>query len=151
MSATSAVPSTLALHLEEILMILSLRQRIPGIVFTVLLCLPCILCAQTHVVSPTDLQKEAVAATGARQQNLETLNGFLSSTPQAQKALRSAGIEPAQVEAAVSSLNDAELARLAARAQKAQTDFAAGRMSDRDLLWILIGLAALILIIIAAH
>jgi hypothetical protein len=51
----------------------------------------------------------------------------------------------------VSSLNDEELARLAARADKADTDFAAGRMSDRDLLWILVGIAALILIIVAVR
>ena len=62
-----------------------------------------------------------------------------------------AGIDAQQVKTAVSSLNDQELARLAARAATAQADFAAGRMSDRDLLLILIGLAALILIIVAVH
>jgi hypothetical protein len=102
-------------------------------------------------VNPADLQKEVLAAAGARQRNIETITGFLSSTTAAQKVLGSVGINPAQVKTAVSSLNDQELARLAARAEKAQADFAAGRMSDRDLLYILLGIAALILIIIAVR
>jgi hypothetical protein len=51
----------------------------------------------------------------------------------------------------VSSLDDQELARLAARSETARKDFAAGRMSDRDLLIILVGIAALILIIVAVR
>jgi hypothetical protein len=112
--------------------------------------LPSIVSAQTHVVNPADLQKEVLAATGARQHSVETINGFLSST-KVQKVLGSVGIDPAQVKTAVSSLNDQELARLAARAEDAQADFAAGRMSDRDLLYIVLGIAVLILIIVAVH
>jgi hypothetical protein len=106
--------------------------------------------AQTHVVTPADLQKEAVASTRARQHNLETVNRFLSS-PASERVLGTAGIDPAQLKTAVSALSDEELARLAARSEKAQADFAAGRMSDRDLLLILLGIAALILIIVAVR
>jgi hypothetical protein len=108
------------------------------------------LTAQTHVVSPTELQKEAVAAGRTRQHDLETINR-LFSLPKSQKILQGAGIDPAGVKTAVAVLSDQELARLAARSAQAQADFAAGRMSDRDLLLILIGLAALILIIVAVH
>jgi hypothetical protein len=101
-------------------------------------------------VTPADLQKEAVASTRARQHNLETVNRFLSS-PASEKVLGTAGIDPAQLKTAVSALSDEELARLAARSEKAQADFAAGRMSDRDLLLILLGIAALILIIVAVR
>jgi len=101
-------------------------------------------------VSPSDLRKEAVAASSARQHNLETINDFLSS-PKAEKVLANAGIDPSELKTAVSSLNDQELARLAARAERAQADFAAGRLADRDLLIILVGIAALILIIIAVR
>jgi uncharacterized membrane protein len=102
-------------------------------------------------VNLADLQKEVLAATGARQRNMEIITGFLSSTTKVQNVLGSVGIDPAQVKTAVSSLNDQELARLAARAEKAQADFAAGKLSDRDLLYILLGIAALILIIVAVH
>ncbi len=108
------------------------------------------LLAQTHVVSPADLQKEALTATQARQQNLQKVKQFFSSE-KAQKALKSAHMDAEQVKTAVSTLSDAELARLASRAQKAQADFAAGTLSDRDLILIIVGIAALILIIVAVR
>ena len=106
--------------------------------------------AQSHVVSPADLRKEAVAASSARQHNVGTINDFLSS-PKAEKVLANAGINPSELKTAVSSLNDQELARLAARTEGAQADFAAGRLTDRDVLFILVGIAALILIIVAVR
>src|SRR5437667_2426316 len=92
--------------------------------------------ARSNVVSPADLQKEMVATTQARQHNLETVKQFLSS-PRAENALKSAHMNPEQVRTAVSTLNDQELARLASRADKAQADFAGGRLEDRDLLIII--------------
>ena len=65
--------------------------------------------------------------------------------------MKSAHINPQQVKNAVPQLSDDELAQLSARSDKAQKDFAAGRISDRDLLVILIGFAALILIIVAVR
>ena len=106
--------------------------------------------AQTHVVSPAELQKDAAAAARERQQNEQTVKDFLSS-PKATKALQSAHMDPAQVTSAVSNLDDNELAQLAARSQKAQADFAAGRLSDRDLIIILLCVAALVLIIVAVR
>lgn len=118
--------------------------------FLITCLVPCDLLAQTHVVTSGDMQKEMVAAGQARQRNLETLTGFLTSD-QAVKELRAAHLDPVQVKTSVSLLNDAELAQLAAHAQQAQADFAAGSLSDRDLLIILVGIAALILIIVAVH
>lgn len=106
--------------------------------------------AQTHIVNPGELHKEAVAATVNRQQNVKTLTEFFS-TSTAQKGLRSAQMDPRQVTTAVATLSDADLAQLASRAQTTQMDFAAGRLSDRDLLIILLGIAALVLIIVAVR
>ena len=103
-----------------------------------------------HVVSPTTLQKAAVGASQQREQNLETLKTFLSSD-KAKQALESAKMDPEQVNKAISGLSDDELAQLAQRAQKAQKDFAAGSLGDRDLLIILVCVAALILIIVAVR
>jgi hypothetical protein len=106
--------------------------------------------ATAHIVSPTDLQKAAAAATQTRAQNLETVRNFLSSD-RAAKAIQSAHMDPQQVKDSVSNLNDAELAQLAARAQKAQANFAAGDLSDRDLIFIILGIAILVLIIVAVR
>jgi hypothetical protein len=106
--------------------------------------------AQNHVVTPSDLQKDVAAASSTRQKNLAQVEGFLSSN-EAQQAMKSAHINPQQVKNAVPQLSDDELAQLSARSDRAQKDFAAGRISDRDLLVILIGFAALILIIVAVR
>jgi hypothetical protein len=105
---------------------------------------------QSHVVNPSDLQKVVLTASQERQQNLAKVKEFFSSE-MAQRALKSAHMDPIQVKTAVSTLNDAELAQLASRADKAQADFAAGRLSDRDLIIILVAIAALILIIVAVR
>ena len=106
--------------------------------------------AQSHVVSPAELQSAVAAATQARQNNIETIRQFVSSPP-AEKALKSAHMDAKQVKDAVSRLSDAELSQLASRASKAQKDFAAGTLSDRDLIIILVAIAALILIIVAVR
>src|SRR5579883_136480 len=72
-------------------------------------------------------------------------------TPAAEKALKAAHIDGQQVKNAVSRLSDDELAQLAKRAEKAQKDFAAGTLSDRDLIIILLAVVALILIIVAVR
>jgi len=106
--------------------------------------------AQDHVVSPGEIQKDAVSASAARQQHVQQLDGFLSSK-EAQQALKSAHMDPQEVKTAVRELDDEDLARLSARAEKAQREFAAGKISDRDPLIILVAVAALILIIVAVR
>jgi hypothetical protein len=106
--------------------------------------------AAEHVVSTSELQKATVNASRAKQQNLDTLKEFFS-TERAQRALKAAHTDPEQVKKAVASLSDAELAQLASRAHKAQADFAAGHLSDRDLIIILVIIAGLILLIVAVR
>jgi hypothetical protein len=108
------------------------------------------LVAQVHVVSPADLHQQAMNTTQLRRHNLETVRQFLSS-PQAEKAMKSAHMDAARVKSGISSLNDQELATLASRAEKAQADFAGGKFSDRDLILIILAIAALVLIIVAVR
>ncbi len=103
-----------------------------------------------HIVSSTELQKATVGASQQRERNLATLRSFFSLA-KAAEALKSAHMDPQQVSNAVASLSDDDLARLATRASKAQSEFAAGSLSDRDLIIILVAIAALILIIVAVR
>jgi hypothetical protein len=105
--------------------------------------------APQHLVSPGQLQQSAVSASQARQQNIQKIRQFLS-TPQAQKAFQRAHVNPQQVKKAVSGLSDQELAQLSARSQKAQRDFAAGRISNDELILIVLGVILLIVLIIVA-
>jgi hypothetical protein len=121
-----------------------------ALVLAALFALPQSLLAETHVVSPSDLQQQLVETTRDRQNNLSAVRGFLS-TATAERAMKSASIDPQKVQNAVSSLSDEELANLAQRANKAQADFAAGGLSDRDLIWIILAIAVLVLIIVAVR
>jgi Flp pilus assembly protein TadB len=127
-------------------------RRALSSVLAAVFALPLNLAAQTanHVVSPSELQQSAIKASTARQQNRDEVQQFFSSET-AQKALQSAHMNPEQVKNAVSTLDDAELAQLASRVHRAQADFAAGTLSDRDLIIILVAIAALILIIVAVR
>jgi hypothetical protein len=116
----------------------------------ILFFVPLDLLAQNHVVSPADLQQKVAEASQTRQHNLQTVQQFLS-TPQAEKAMKSAQVDPLQVKTAVSTLDDQELSQLASRSEKAQADFSAGRLSDRDLILIILAVAALVLIIVAVR
>lgn len=106
--------------------------------------------AQDHVVTSSEIQKDVVASSSQRLKNQDQLENFVS-TPEAQKALKSAHLDAVQVKSAISRLDDDEMAQLSARAASAQKDFAAGRISDRDLIIILLAVVALILIIVAVR
>jgi hypothetical protein len=123
--------------------------RLLAACFLLTLCATSVL-AQTHVVSQADIHKELVNAAQTRQKNLEKTRRLFSSD-ETRKAMEAAKISPDKVDAAISSLSDEELTRLASRADKLDQDFAAGRLSDRDLLIIILGLAALALIVVAAR
>jgi hypothetical protein len=130
-----------------------LRQSLRMAVATLLVALfivPTDALAQSHVVSPADLQIATAAASRARQHNLDSIQRLLA-TPTAEKALKSAKVDTQQVKTAVSTLNDQELAQLATRADKAQADFYAGNLSERDLILIILGIAVLVLIIVAVR
>lgn len=106
--------------------------------------------AQDHVVTPSDLRNDLTGASASRQKNQAQLEEFVSS-PQAQKALKSAHMDGEEVKNAIPQLSDDDLAQFSARAEKAQKDFAAGRLSDRDLIIIIVAILALILIIVAVR
>jgi ABC-type methionine transport system ATPase subunit len=123
---------------------------ITACILVAIFAVPQSLLAQAHVVSPADLQQRLQAASQSRQDNLQTMGRFLSS-PAAEKVIRSLHTDARQVTTAVSALSDQELAQMAARANQAQADFAAGNINDHDLLIILVAVLALILIIVAVR
>jgi len=130
-----------------------LRQSVRVITACILVtifAIPQSLLAQAHLVSPSDLQRQLLAASQSRQNNLEIVQRFLSSAT-AERAMRSLHADARQVTGAMSFLSDQELAQMAARANKAQADFAAGNITDHDLLIILIAVLVLILIIVAVR
>jgi hypothetical protein len=130
-----------------------LRQSVRPVIALLLVTLfliPTDLRAQNHVVSPADLQRQVMSASQQRQHNIDNLQQFLS-TPLAQKAMKDANINPRQVQNAIPALSDQDLVQLSARADKAQRDFAAGDLSQRDILLIVLAVVVLVLIIVAVR
>ncbi len=117
---------------------------------SLLLTIPQNALAQNHVVSSSEIQKDVAAASASREKEVAQLESFFSS-PQAQRAMKSSHVTYQQVNNAVQQLNSDDLARLSARSETARKDFAAGNISNRDLLIIILGILALILIIVAVH
>ena len=103
---------------------------------------------QRHVVSLGELRKDAARPAQMREANEEAVRTLLSSD-QGQKALKSAKLDYQKVDKAVGQLGDEDLAKLAERSRQAQADFAAGRVSDRDLLWIIVIALAIIVLALA--
>ena len=101
-----------------------------------------------HVVSLSDLNKDAARPAQTRQANEEAVRTLLSSD-QGQKALKSAKLDYQKVDKAVGQLSDEDLAKLAKRSRQAQNDFAAGRISDRDMLWIILIAIGIIVLAVA--
>ncbi|MGA7524838.1 MAG: PA2779 family protein [Acidobacteriaceae bacterium] len=99
----------------------------------------------THLVSPAQLQQQMQSTSATRQANIDNLTRFLS-TPTAQKAMRDAKVDPVQVRTAVPTLSDQELASLSQRATSAKQAFAAGTLSNNDLLIIILILVVVILV-----
>jgi hypothetical protein len=117
---------------------------------SILLTIPQNAWAQDHVVSPSDIQKDLATASASRNKQVAQLESFLSS-PQAQQALKIEHVSYQEVDHSIQQLSSDDLARLSARSEIAQKDFAAGNLSNRDLIIIILAILALILIIVAVR
>jgi hypothetical protein len=98
-----------------------------------------------HVVSLGELNRDAAGPAEARRANEAEIR-HLFATVDGQKALKTANVEYAKIDRAVSSMSDEDVARISSRAREIDHDFAAGSLNDHDLLLILI--VALIVIIL---
>lgn len=121
-----------------------------GVLFATLFAFPQALPAQEHVVSSADLQKDVAKAAQVRQERIAKIDKFLS-TEQARTALKTANVDYNVVRNGVSTLSDDELARLSARTDQAQKDFAAGALTNEQITYIIIALAAAVIVLIAVH
>ncbi|HEX2520785.1 MAG TPA: PA2779 family protein [Terriglobia bacterium] len=105
------------------------------------------VCGEDHLVSPTELHDTLTKSAQTRQKNLEKVQRFFSSE-RVRKTLDSTKIDLKKVENTVHQLNDKELARLAAQAEKVQADVAAGALDNQEITYIIIALATAVLILV---
>ena len=107
--------------------------------------------AQAQVVSPSELHQAITAAAHARQKDLDDVRSFFSNES-VRATLKAGKVDYKKVDQAIATLSPEELARLAARTNQIQKDFAAGALTNQELTYIVIALATavIILVIVAA-
>jgi hypothetical protein len=103
--------------------------------------------ADRHVVSLGELNKDAAGPGESRRANEAEIRQ-LFATVDGQKALKSANVEYAKIDRAVSSMSDEDVARISSRARELNRDFAGGNLSDHDLLVILIVVLIVVILIV---
>lgn len=113
------------------------------------LCVTAQASAEDHIVSSQALQQRVVNSAATREKDIDTLTNMLT-TPVAQKAMHDAKVDPVQVKNAIPTLSDEELANLAGRVTKAQSDFSAGVLGI-GFLTLIILLVIVIIVVAAVH
>jgi len=108
---------------------------------------PQLIAGQAQLVSPSDLHQAVVTAAQARQKNLDDVRSFFSSES-VRATLKTGKVDYKKVDHAIATLSPEELARLAARTNQIQKDFAAGALTNQELTYIVIALATAVIILI---
>jgi hypothetical protein len=98
-------------------------------------------------VSLGELSKDAARPAETRRANEAEIRQ-LFATVDGQKALKSANVEYAKIDRAVSSMSDEDVARISSRARELNQDFAGGNLTDHDLLVILIVVLIVVILIV---
>jgi hypothetical protein len=114
-------------------------------VTVLLVCTHSAVAADDHIVPLTDLQQQLRTAAQQRAADQTDLARVLA-LPAAKAEFAKYDISPTQVQTAVATLSDSELARLASRARSAEKDVEGGLIVG---LLALIGLVVVIIIIVS--
>src|SRR5262245_42316455 len=119
------------------------RMNIQLLVFglSLLLSIPATLAAQTQDVTSSELQEAIKDAAKTRQKNHNDVQTFLSSE-RARKAMKVGKIDYQRVQTAITTLSPEELARIAARTNQLQQDFASNELNSQQMTYAIIALAA---------
>jgi hypothetical protein len=104
---------------------------------------------QSHVVDPRAMDVALAERTEATLAKRQTIRTALQQ-PDVQKVAERLGLDIARAEAAVATLDGAELDRAAQQAQAVNDEIAGGQTVRLNLLWIIIALLVIILIIVAS-
>jgi hypothetical protein len=114
-------------------------------VATLTLCLPGFLRADDHIVPLNEIHQQARSSGEARAKDIQDIERVLSY-PAATEALQKSHVNQDQMRKAVATLDDSELARLAAQARSSENDVRGGLIVG---ILALIGLIVVIIVVVA--
>jgi hypothetical protein len=100
-----------------------------------------------HVATLDELKQQSARPAETRAENEASVRHLLSSEI-GKKALKSASVDYERVDKAIGQLNDEELAKLADRSRKAESDFAAGFISAKTLAYIILAVVVIVVIVV---
>lgn len=108
---------------------------------------PNALLSQDHVVSPAELRHAIEMSAEKRHNDAQIVRDFFS-TEKVKKTLNASHLDAQKIEKAVSVMDDEELSWLAGRVQIAQKEMVGGALTNQQLTYIVIALAAAVLVLV---
>jgi hypothetical protein len=108
---------------------------------------PIALLSQANVVSPAELRRAIELSAEKRHNDAKTVRDFFSSD-KVKTTLNTAHLDAQKIEKAVSVMDDEELSQLANRVQSAQKEMVGGALTNEHLTYIVIALAAAVLVLV---
>ena len=108
---------------------------------------PNALLSQDHVVSTAELRRALELRAEQRHNDAKTVREFFSAD-NVKKTLNASHLDAQKIEKAVSTLDDEELSKLAGRVQVTQKEMVGGALTNEQLTYIVIALAAAVLVLV---
>ena len=108
---------------------------------------PNALLSQDHVVSTAELRHALELRAEQRHNDAKKVREFFS-VDNVKKTLNASHLDAQKIEKAVSTLDDEELSKLAGRVQVAQKEMVGGALTNEQLTYIVIALAAAVLVLV---
>jgi hypothetical protein len=108
---------------------------------------PNILLSQEHAVSTAELRHAIQLSAEKRHGDAKLVRDFFS-TEKVKNTLNASHLDAQKIEKAVSVMDDEEISQLAGRVQLAQKEMVGGALTNEQLTYIVIALAAAVLVLV---
>jgi hypothetical protein len=125
----------------------AMYRTVATLLVAVMFLQPNILLSQEHAVSPAELRHAIELSAEKRHSDAKLVRDFFS-TEKVKNTLNASHLDAQKIEKAVSVMDDEELGQLAGRVQLAQKEMVGGSLTNEQLTYIVIALAAAVLVLV---
>jgi hypothetical protein len=125
----------------------AMYRTVATLLVVVMFLQPNVLLSQDHVVSTAELRHAIELSAEKRHNDAKLVRDFFS-TEKVKNTLNSSHLDAKKIEKAVSVMDDEELSQLASRVQFAQKEMIGGALTNEHLTYIVIALAAAVLVLV---
>jgi hypothetical protein len=125
----------------------AMYRTVATLLVAVMFLQPHILLSQDHAVSSAELRRALELNAEKRHNDAKLVRDFFS-TDKVKNTLNASHLDSQKIEKAVSVMDDEELSQLAGRVQLAQKEMVGGSLTNEQLTYIVIALAAAVLVLV---